>query len=149
MKRGVACAVAAAAVAVCAAAKAGGPAMVLETDKTTYERNDSITLHVTNFGGAGVPNWPFVRIGREGGPEVLYLTQKRGFVRGPTPYLGFEAGPVDLPRIENYPLLRNARFRGMPADTYILEGGLVDISTTDINDLKYLGVSDPVELRVE
>ncbi len=139
----------AAAVAVCAAAKAGGPAMLLETDKAMYKRNDSITLHLTNFGGAGVPNWPFVRISREGGPEVLYLMQKRGFVRDPTPYLGFEAGPVDLPRIGNYPLLRNARFRGMPADTYILEGGLVEISTTDINDLKYLGGSYDMELRVE
>ena len=65
------------------------------------------------------------------------------------PYLGIKTGPVALPDIPGYPVLQNAQFRDMPTGTYALEGGAVDTATTDINDLKYVGVVSGQALSVE
>jgi len=119
----------------------------VKANKTTFKRSGEISV-TADVAKTGTPCWPFVRIRQPNG-ELLYLDQSRGFVAEVAPYLGIKTGPIALPDIPGYPILQNAQFRDMPAGTYVLEGGAVDTATTDINDLKYVGVVSGQALSVE
>jgi outer membrane protein assembly factor BamB len=123
------------------------PPVSVEANKATFKRSDAISV-TADVAKTDTPCWPFVRIRQPNG-ETLYLDQSRGFVAEVAPYLGIKTGPVALPDIPGYPILQNAQFRDMPTGTYVLEGGAVDTATTDINDLKYVGVVSGEALSVE
>jgi hypothetical protein len=82
--------------------------------------------------------------------RTLYYERGRGFVNSPTPYLGFERGPLTVASsILGYPVL-SAGFSGIAVGTYYLEGGAVDATqTTSASNLVYFGTVDREELRVE
>jgi len=119
----------------------------LAANKPTFRQSDSISV-TADVAATATPCWPFVRIVQPN-KSVLYLTQASGFVPSVAPYLGIEAGPIALPKIDDYSILPNARFENMPKGTYRLEGGAVDPVTTDINDLQYIGIVDSTPLVIE
>ena len=123
------------------------PTVSVKANRATFKRSGEISV-TADVAKTGTPCWPFVRIRQPNG-KTLYLDQSRGFVAEVAPYLGIKTGPVALPDIPGYPVLQDAQFRDMPTGTYALEGGAVDISTTDINDLKYVGVVSGQALSVE
>jgi hypothetical protein len=82
--------------------------------------------------------------------RTLYYERGRGFVNSPTPYLGFDAGPLTVASpILGYPVL-NAGFSGIAPGTYYFEGGAVDATqTTSASNLVYIGTVDREELVVQ
>ena len=125
----------------------GSPPVSVKANRATFKRSGEISV-TADVAKTDAPCWPFVRIRQPNG-ETLYLDQSRGFVAEVAPYLGIKAGPVALPGIRGYPVLRDAQFRDMPTGTYVLEGGAVDTATKDIDDLKYVGVVSGEALSVE
>ncbi len=91
----------------------------LAANKPTFRQSDSISV-TADVAATATPCWPFVRIVQPN-KSVLYLTQASGFVPSVAPYLGIEAGPIALPKIDDYSILPNARFENMPKGTYRLE----------------------------
>ncbi len=118
-----------------------------EPNKTLFLQSDTISV-TADVAATSTPCFPFVRILMPDN-SVLYLEQTRGFVAGVTPYLGIAAGPIALPKIDDFPILQNARFENMPKGTYYLESGAVDPVTTDINNLQYIGIVDSTALVIQ
>jgi hypothetical protein len=124
------------------------PVIDLLPNKTTFSSTDRIEVNA-NVQTISTLCYPFVRFLMPTG-QTLYYELGRGFRNSPTPYLGFQTGPVIVPvAISGYPVL-NAGFTGLPAGTYYLEGGAVDATqTTSASNLVYVDGVDSNMLAVQ
>jgi outer membrane protein assembly factor BamB len=124
------------------------PPIDLTADKTTFATSDRIVV-TANVWPISTPCYPFVRVVMADG-TVQYYVAGVGFTTSPTPYLGFEAGPITVGApITGYPCL-DAEFRGIAPGTYYLEGGAVDAAwTTSASNLVYVGTVDRETLVVQ
>ena len=121
----------------------------LVPNKTTFQTSGDQLSVTADVGVLATRCYPFVRVIPPSGP-TLYFQQNVGFVAGVMPFLGMEAGAVTLGTpISDFPIL-SAPIHNLPKGSYYLEGGAVDaVTTTSINDLKYVGAVDRTELTVE
>jgi hypothetical protein len=124
------------------------PVIDLTPDKTTFAPPDRIVV-TANVWPISIPCYPFVRVLMADG-RTLYYERGRGFINSPTPYLGFERGPLTVASsILGYPVL-SAGFSGIAVGTYYLEGGAVDATqTTSASNLVYIGTVDREALVVQ
>lgn len=113
----------------------------LTPNKTAFSTSDTLSV-TADVEPISTPCYPFVRVLMPNAP-TLYYERGKGFTASPTPYLGFSGGPVTVgAAIAGYPVL-SAAFSGIPAGTYVLEGGAVDMTrTTSANNLRYVGTVD-------
>jgi outer membrane protein assembly factor BamB len=124
------------------------PPIDLTPDKATFATTDRISV-TANVWPISIPCYPFVRVLMADG-RTLYYERGRGFINSPTPYLGFERGPLTVASsILGYPVL-SAGFSGIAVGTYYLEGGAVDATqTTSASNLVYIGTVDREALVVQ
>ena len=123
------------------------PPIDLTANKTTFATRDRIIV-TADVWPLPVPCYPFVRVVMAD-HSVLYYVLGTGFTTAPTPYLGFEAGTVQMSlALLHFPVL-DAQFGPIPTGRYVLEGGAVDMTrTTSADNLIYYGRVDEEELTV-
>lgn len=121
----------------------------LTPNKTTFGPTGQIGVNA-NVAVITTPCYPFVRIIQPNNLGTIYFVDGGGVYPTVTPFLGLRAGPVTVPTaLTNIPILAMP-FKDLPTGQYILEGGAVDaLTTTDINDLKYVGSVDQEILTIQ
>lgn len=124
------------------------PPVNLTPNKWKFNTTDQIGV-TANVAVTSTPCYPFIRITQPNG-QTSYFVDGGDLYPSATPYLGVHAGPVTVQTaIDTLPVAA-APFKNMPTGEYILEGGAVDaLTTTDVNDLKYVGSVDREILGIE